>query len=74
MDITMAWSKILRLHYQREALRHGCKLERFSFSRNLRTALSLCFHAIPDGKPLRTFPGITLATSCELGVRGIIRA
>src|SRR4051794_40453686 len=25
-----------------------------------RTALSSCFYAIPDGKPLRTFPGIAL--------------
>ncbi|RUW64262.1 hypothetical protein EOA28_35520 [Mesorhizobium sp. M2A.F.Ca.ET.067.02.1.1] len=35
-------------------------LERFSVSRNRRTALSLCIYAIPDGKPLRTFPGIAL--------------
>ncbi len=36
-------------------------LERFRFSRNTRTALTLCFHAIPDGKPLHTFPGVALA-------------
>ncbi|TPM37553.1 hypothetical protein FJ967_16165 [Mesorhizobium sp. B2-3-4] len=38
-----------------------------------RTALFLelpvsCFHAIPDGKPLRTFPGIAcLLLSCNSG-------
>ncbi|NKM44750.1 hypothetical protein GFL91_07060 [Rhizobium leguminosarum bv. viciae] len=36
-------------------------LERFSFSQKRRTALTFCFHAIPDGEPLRTFPGIALA-------------
>ncbi|TBY73330.1 hypothetical protein E0H38_15445 [Rhizobium leguminosarum bv. viciae] len=36
-------------------------LERFSFSRKRRIALTFCFYAIPDGKPLRTFPGIALA-------------
>ena len=36
-------------------------LKRFSVSRNRRTALSICFYAIPDGKPLHTFPGIALA-------------
>ncbi|NKL61861.1 hypothetical protein EHI47_16180 [Rhizobium leguminosarum] len=36
-------------------------LERFSFSQKRRTALTFCLHAIPDGKPLRTFPGIALA-------------
>ncbi|CDX25462.1 hypothetical protein MPLB_660052 [Mesorhizobium sp. ORS 3324] len=35
-------------------------LERLTDSRKRRTALSLCFHAIPDGKPLHTFPGIAL--------------
>ncbi|PDS38576.1 hypothetical protein CO665_08745 [Rhizobium anhuiense] len=35
-------------------------LERFSFSRKRRTALTFCFYTIPDGKPLRTFPGIAL--------------
>ncbi|TPM99880.1 hypothetical protein FJ977_10940 [Mesorhizobium sp. B2-1-3A] len=34
------------------------RLERFALSAN---ALSLCFDAIPNGKPLRTFPGIALA-------------
>src|ERR1700745_1259503 len=34
--------------------------ERFTVSRKRRTALSPCFHAIPDGKPLHTFPGIAL--------------
>jgi len=37
-------------------------IERFSFVRNLRTALALFFHASPDGKPLRTFPGTALAS------------
>ncbi|TPI44633.1 hypothetical protein FJW05_21750 [Mesorhizobium sp. B2-9-1] len=40
-------------------------LEQFSVSRNRRTALNLCFCAIPDGKPLRTFPGIALAQASE---------
>ncbi|TAY14653.1 hypothetical protein ELH96_24150 [Rhizobium leguminosarum] len=35
-------------------------LERFRFSPNHGNALSLCFHAIPDAKPLRTFAGIAL--------------
>jgi hypothetical protein len=34
-------------------------LERFTVSRKRRTALSF-LHAIPDGKPLHTFPGIAL--------------
>src|SRR5206468_8276746 len=38
-------------------------LERFTVSRKRRTALSLCFDAIPDGKPLHTFPGIALEKS-----------
>ncbi|TBZ13033.1 hypothetical protein E0H38_18160 [Rhizobium leguminosarum bv. viciae] len=40
------------------------ELERFSFSRKRRTALSFCFYAIPNGKPLRTFPGIALSSGC----------
>ncbi|TPL00598.1 hypothetical protein FJ567_13655 [Mesorhizobium sp. B2-4-16] len=35
-------------------------LERFIVSRKRRSALSLCFYAIPGGKPLHTFPGIAL--------------
>ena len=35
-------------------------LDRFSFSWKRRNGLTLCFDAIPDGKPLRTFPGIAL--------------
>ncbi|RFB85738.1 hypothetical protein B5K08_25650 [Rhizobium leguminosarum bv. trifolii] len=35
-------------------------LEHFRFSTNHGNALSLCFHAIPDGKPLRSFAGIAL--------------
>ncbi|AZO28978.1 MAG: hypothetical protein EOQ30_00850 [Mesorhizobium sp.] len=38
-----------------EVIHIPCSLERFSVSRKRRTALSLCFYAIPDGKPLRTF-------------------
>ena len=45
--------------------RHGAthwahELERLRVSRNRLTALCYCFCAIPDGKPLRTFPGIAL--------------
>ena len=36
-------------------------LERFRFSLNRGNALSYCFHAIPGGKPVPTFPGIALA-------------
>ena len=36
-------------------------LEPFIVSQKRRTAPSLCFDAIPDGKPLHTFPGIALA-------------
>jgi hypothetical protein len=35
-------------------------LEWFNFSQKRRTALTFCFHAIPDRKPLRTFPGVAL--------------
>ncbi|RUM00290.1 hypothetical protein EEQ99_18255 [Rhizobium anhuiense] len=35
-------------------------LEHFRFSPNHGNALSLCFHAIPGAKPLRTFAGIAL--------------
>ncbi|WP_337184851.1 hypothetical protein [Shinella sp.] len=35
-------------------------LEHFRFSSNRENALSLCFYAIPDAKPLRTFAGIAL--------------
>jgi hypothetical protein len=37
------------------------RLEHFRFSSNHENALSLCFHAIPDAKPLHTFAGIALA-------------
>jgi hypothetical protein len=36
-------------------------LEHFRFSSNRENALSPCFYAFPDGKPLRTFPGNALA-------------
>ena len=36
-------------------------LERFRFSLNRDSAPALCFHAIADAKPLRTFAGIALA-------------
>jgi hypothetical protein len=35
-------------------------LEHFRFSSNRENALSPCFYAFPDGKPLRTFPGNAL--------------
>ncbi|TAV86691.1 hypothetical protein ELI24_29315 (plasmid) [Rhizobium ruizarguesonis] len=41
---------------------HGrIALQHFRFSPNHGNAPSLCFHAIPDAKPLRTFAGIALA-------------
>ncbi|TAV12874.1 hypothetical protein ELI37_21350 [Rhizobium leguminosarum] len=43
---------------RQERRRHH--LERFSFSWKRRTALTFCFYAIPDGKPLRTFPELAL--------------
>ncbi|WP_256754119.1 hypothetical protein [Mesorhizobium sp. Mes31] len=36
-------------------------LEQFTVSQKRRTALTLCFDAIPNGKPLHTFPGIALS-------------
>jgi hypothetical protein len=42
------------------ALANAGRLERFSFSWKRRAALTFCFYAIPDGKTLRTFPGIAL--------------
>ncbi|QAZ43601.1 hypothetical protein C1M53_12180 [Mesorhizobium sp. Pch-S] len=38
----------------------GTALERFRFSRKRGNALIFCSYAIPDGKPLHTFPGIAL--------------
>ncbi|HXV31153.1 MAG TPA: hypothetical protein VD840_12545, partial [Sinorhizobium sp.] len=38
-------------------------IEHFSFSPNRENALSLCFYAIPDAKPLRIFAGIALVAS-----------
>ena len=35
--------------------------ERFRFYPNRENALSCCFYAIPDGKPVPAFPGIALA-------------
>jgi hypothetical protein len=43
------------------AIDRNCTTEWFIVSRKRRTALSLCFDAIPDGKPLHTFPGIAQA-------------
>jgi hypothetical protein len=45
------------------------RLERFRFSSNRENALSFCFHAIPDGKTLNTFPGIALNVDLS-GCRG----
>ncbi|TGE95288.1 hypothetical protein C9417_20375 [Rhizobium sp. SEMIA 4088] len=43
-------------------------LEQFRFSSNRENALSSCFYAVPDAKPLRTFAGTALksfdAPSC----------
>ncbi len=36
-------------------------LEHFRASLNRKNALALCFVAVPDGKPLHTFPGTALA-------------
>ncbi|NKM96579.1 hypothetical protein GFL89_00205 [Rhizobium leguminosarum bv. viciae] len=46
------------------SLREGGS-ERFSFSWKRRTALTFCFYAIPDAKPLRTFAGIALETGLD---------
>ena len=43
--------------------REHAALEHSRFSPNHGNALSLCFHAIPDAKPLRTFAGIALGGS-----------
>ncbi|TAY51188.1 hypothetical protein ELH90_05475 [Rhizobium leguminosarum] len=37
----------------------------FPFFFESRNALSLCFHAIPGAKPLRTFAGIALEHDAE---------
>ena len=42
--------------------------ERFTVSRKRRTALTLRFFANPSGKPLRTVPGIALATGTILSL------
>ena len=39
----------------------GGAIGHFTVSTKRRTALSLCFDAIPNGKPCHTFPGIALA-------------
>ncbi|PWE53064.1 hypothetical protein DEM27_27195 [Metarhizobium album] len=36
-------------------------LEHFRLSPNRESALTFCFYAIPDAKPLSTFAGIALA-------------
>ncbi|MER9329626.1 transporter substrate-binding domain-containing protein [Mesorhizobium sp. M0488] len=56
------------------AMRMWSRRERFTVSRKRRTALSLCFYAIPKrkrcalfpGKPFHTLPGIALAGSFVL--------
>ncbi|WP_112101265.1 acyltransferase family protein [Mesorhizobium hawassense] len=57
----LAWPALLML---------AAWLERFTVSRKRRTAPAFHFDAIPDGKPLRTFPGIAL----QPGKRAIIVA
>jgi hypothetical protein len=37
------------------------------------TALSICFYTIPDGRPLRTFPGIAPARTTLSLAASIIR-
>ena len=39
---------------------------------NRRPALSICFYAIPNGKPLRTFPGIALVVESLLDLTVLI--
>jgi len=39
-------------------------MEHFRFSPNCGIAVIFCFSAIPNGKPLRTFPGIALDHDC----------
>ncbi|TIU01729.1 MAG: hypothetical protein E5W40_26140, partial [Mesorhizobium sp.] len=46
-------------------------LEHFIVSRKRRTALNICFYAIPDGKPLRTFPGIALVHVAQKHALGL---
>ncbi|NKK51278.1 hypothetical protein E0H35_12760 [Rhizobium leguminosarum bv. viciae] len=43
-----------------QSYRRPFRLEYFRFSSNHENALSLCFHAIPNAKPLHTFAGIAL--------------
>ncbi|MFD1985244.1 hypothetical protein ACFSOZ_22155 [Mesorhizobium newzealandense] len=42
------------------------RLERFIASQKRRPALSLCFDAIPDGKPLHAFPAIALDVALDM--------
>ncbi|RWQ34545.1 MAG: D-alanyl-D-alanine carboxypeptidase, partial [Mesorhizobium sp.] len=48
-------------------------LEHFIVSRKRRTALSICFYEIPDGKPLRTFPRIALVHVAKSMPSGLTR-
>ena len=40
------------------------QIEHFRFSSNRENALSSCFYAVPDAKPLGTFAGTTLDVGC----------
>ncbi|NKM53892.1 hypothetical protein GFL21_05055 [Rhizobium anhuiense] len=57
-----AWMLVCHLGQSSRKLRAttSSALERFNFSWKRRTTLTFCFYTIPDGKPLRTFPGIAL--------------
>ncbi|TPI08288.1 hypothetical protein FJW06_28900 [Mesorhizobium sp. B4-1-3] len=51
-------------HRQPAGAQAASALSQLAASRKRRAALSLCcFGAIPDGKPLHTFPGIALRSS-----------
>ncbi|WP_217578493.1 acyltransferase family protein [Mesorhizobium sp. GbtcB19] len=64
----LAWPALLML---------AVWLERFTVSRKRRTSPAFRFDAIPDGKPLHTFPGIALkpgkhAIIVAIGVIGLV--
>src|SRR5690606_1502485 len=47
---------------QAHPARKRARIEHFRFSSNRENALSFCFYAISNAKPLRTFAGIALGT------------
>ncbi|KAA1181250.1 hypothetical protein FP026_13080 [Rhizobium tropici] len=57
-------------HFQAVCSFEPCEpLGPFRFSPNRENALSFCCYAIPDGKPLRTFPGIALVARQKIPFR-----